>query len=185
VRTFLAVELSDAARRAAGRVSEALRAEDRAGAVRWVRPENLHVTLRFLGEVEPARVALLVREVGHALTGEAGFEAQLGAVHAFPARRPRVVALEVEPAARLAALAEAVERGVVAAGFAPEPRRFHAHATLGRVRVGRQLELASGVAPEPEPFPVREVVLFESRLAPAGASYTPLERVALGGVASP
>jgi 2'-5' RNA ligase len=159
-----------------------LRARPGGDAVRWVPPENLHVTLRFLGDLEPARVASLAAHVRAQTAALAPFALQLGALASFPpGRRPRVVVLELAPEAPLAALAEAVERGVVAAGCAPEPRAFRGHLTLGRVRErGAPPSLAELTVP-PAVFEVTESVLFASELHPSGSRYTPLERVPLGG----
>ncbi len=180
IRAFFAVELGAAAREAAARCIEGLRERGR-GRLSWVRPEGLHLTLRFLGDIAPDQVAPLALCVGPEAAAVPPFGLELGQVHLFPSpRRPRVVALEVEPAPPLEALARAVERGVVAAGFAPEPRPFRAHVTLGRVRDGGVPSLDGEPAPSAAPFEVREVVLFESRLGAGGSVYTPLERLPLG-----
>lgn len=189
IRAFFAVELGDAARAAALDVVHELRSFGRAdeadrvaGSVRWVRGEALHVTLRFLGDTDPAAIPALAREVGARVAAVPAFELSLGAVQIFPSpRRPRVVALHVHPEAPLADLARAVESGVVAAGFAPERRGFRAHLTLGRVRGGQAPPSDATLPPPPSPFPLREVVLFESRLGPGGSTYLPLERLPLGG----
>lgn len=190
VRAFFAIALEGAVQRAVAAELDRLRARPGAEALRFVRPEAVHVTVRFLGTIPCARVAPVSAAVGAAVAHVAPFEATLGGAHLFPStRRPRVVALALEPEAPLAALTAAVERGVVAAGFAPEPRGFRAHATLARLRPGRRLDPAfvAGEAPAAAPvaFPVREIVLFASALAPDGATYTPLERVSLGGGAHP
>ena len=186
IRAFFAAEISDDARRAAAALIRELREAPDGDEVRWVRPETLHVTLRFLGDVEPDRVAELAARVGEALADAAPFELRLGEAVAFPSpRRPRVVALGVAPEEPLVELAGRVERGVVAAGLPPEERRFRAHLTLGRLRGRRLPELASVPAPEASPFAVDEVVLFSSELRPEGALHTPLERIALGGHDSP
>lgn len=184
VRAFFAIALRGDALRAASAELARLRAAPGADAVRFVRPEGLHVTLRFLGEIPRARLTSLVASVGIALTGLAPFEATLGGVEAFPSgRRPRVLAMALGPPERLATVAAAVERGVVAAGFDPEPRPFRGHVTLGRAREGRRLEpvLAAALAPGRPSFRVRHVVLFESALGSGGSRYHPLERVPLGG----
>ncbi|HVP31086.1 MAG TPA: RNA 2',3'-cyclic phosphodiesterase [Myxococcota bacterium] len=187
IRAFFALALEGDAKAAAARELERLRALPGADAVRFVRGDGLHVTLRFLGEIPHAQVAPLATAVGAELAPLAPFDATLGAVHAFPsARRPRVVALELLPEAPFTALAAAVERGVVATGFAPEPRPFRAHLTLGRVRPGRRLDPslaapAEAPAAAPTSFPVRSIVLYQSTLAPEGSTYTPLERLPLGG----
>ncbi|HKA14158.1 MAG TPA: RNA 2',3'-cyclic phosphodiesterase [Myxococcota bacterium] len=184
LRLFFALELGAAARARAARIAAALREHTGGRDVRWVREESLHVTLRFLGSVDPARVADLAREVGAATRGVAPFAASLAGLELFPSpRRPRVVALGLEPAAALCALAEAVERGAVAAGFAPEARAFRPHLTLGRTRDQRRFRLAADVtasvtAPG-ESWEVVETVLFCSDLALGGARYAPLARVPL------
>jgi 2'-5' RNA ligase len=197
LRCFFAVDLGPEARVAAGALARALAASpggggplDRAaqgGAVRWVRAEALHVTLRFLGDTKPAAIPRLVRDVGAQVEAVPGFTLALGGVQIFPSlRRPRVVALHVVPELPLGGLARAVEAGCVAAGAAPERRAFRAHLTLGRVRDGRSAPSLDGVeAPAPSPFPVREVVLYESRLGPAGSTYHALERVPLGAPVHP
>ncbi len=115
----------------------------------------------------------------------APFGVRLGGLRLFPSvRRPRVLALDLEPEAPIAEMAKAVERGVVAVGFPPEPRRFRAHLTLARVREGRRLELVGAPSPEPLEFTARQAILFESRPERGGSLYTPLERMALGGPVS-
>lgn len=185
LRAFFAIELGEEVRRAAARVAALLRAGPGGDAVRWVRPENLHVTLRFLGEIGRAEIPALVEHVRESVGELAPFRLELGGVRPFPsAQQPRVVALELEPAERLVALAGAVERGVGRAGFEPEARPFRPHLTLGRVR---ERGAPGGAAPaEGSPrCAVQEVVLFRSQLQRSGATYTPLERLALGGGSHP
>ncbi|HSJ98091.1 MAG TPA: RNA 2',3'-cyclic phosphodiesterase [Myxococcota bacterium] len=187
LRTFFALEIGEEARRAAAALVERLRADPGCGAVRWTRPEAFHVTLRFLGPTPAERVPALAAAVRAQAAGIAPFALALEAVGAFPdERRPRVVFVALEPHEPVAALAAGVERGVVAAGFPPEARPFHAHLTLGRVRERRRrVRLPASERPAPARFPVDSAVLFRSDPSPAGSTYTPLERIALGGVASP
>lgn len=181
IRTFFAIELDPAARRAATELARALRERPGGDRVRWVRPEALHVTLRFLGDIDPGRVATLRERVAPELAKLSPFALGLGAVHPFPsARRPLVVAVDVTPAEPLEELAAAVERGVVAAGFEAEARTFRAHLTLGRLRSGRPPATDEMAAPAGVRFEVGDVVLFRSELRPGGALYTPLERMPLG-----
>ena len=180
LRLFWALEIGAAARARAADVAAALRGQPGGSSVRWVREESLHVTLRFLGATDPARVADLEREVGAATRGIAPFRASLAGAVLFPSpRRPRVVALALEPEAELGELAARVERGTVAAGFAAEPRAFRAHLTLGRARDSRRVRLAvtASVTAHGDVWDVTETVLFRSDLAPGGARYTPLARV--------
>jgi len=190
LRTFFALELCDEARSAAGDLIHQLRGRPCGDLVRWVRAETLHVTLRFLGRTARERVPALLQHVASQLEAVPPFMLGFGEVKAFPSRRhPRVVALGLEPETPVLHLARAVDAGVVAAGFEPEPRAFRGHVTLGRAQSegrarsprGDRIPSLDGLAFRPAtPFAVREIVLFESRLGPHGSIYTPLERVALG-----
>ena len=184
IRAFLAVELSEPVRAAAAALAREL-ARGSEG-VRWARPETYHVTLHFFGDLEPDAIPALARSVGGAVARVAPFGLRLGAPDLFPdARRPRVVALGLEPEAPLRALAEAVERGVAAAGLPAADRSFRAHLTLGRIP-GRGARVAlPGSAPSAPASDVRELILFQSELLPGGARHTPLERFALGAGISP
>lgn len=183
VRAFFAIELGAGARRAAGRLADALRARAGGDRVSWVREENLHVTLRFLGDIELDAAPALLRDVARETAGVAPFVLRLGGVRLFPStRRPRVVALEVLPAEPLTALAAAVERGVVATGMAPETRPFRSHLTLGRLRPGAAApDVTVPDTPGAETVGVTEAVLFKSELHRSGSRYTPLGRAPVGG----
>jgi 2'-5' RNA ligase len=181
LRAFFALELDPLLRGALDEFVRGLRDRPGGESVRWVKAENLHVTLRFLGAIAPTRIARLVRCVALETQQIAPLRLRLSAARIFPsARRPRVVALGIEPEAPLASLAAALERAVVAAGCEPEARPFRPHLTLGRIppRAGFPSVTASDTPPT-DAFDVNEVLLFRSELHPAGARYTPLERVPL------
>ena len=166
----------------------AMGASGRAGVPRGVRvleAETMHLTLCFIGsrpleEVEPVAAA-----VG-ALQARCG-ELFLGAPLWLPPRSPRSLALAVHDRhGELAALNEAVQRALAAAiDWQPERRRFRAHVTVARLGRGRSRDRRSPAgerAPPPTPqlsFVPAEVVLYRSRLAPAGASYEALATSAL------
>lgn len=152
--------------------------------MRWVSPESLHLTLRFLGEVPAASVDAITGAVATAVAGIRPFALALGAPRAFPTpRRARVLVLEVAKSEALARLAAAVERGVVAAGLAPETRRFRPHVTLARLRRGKDFPAVTATdTPAAETFDVAEVVLFQSELRSSGARYTALARLPLAPV---
>jgi 2'-5' RNA ligase len=192
VRAFFAVELSPEARSAADGVAHELRAGPGGDTVRWVRPENYHVTLCFLGDIPRSRIRRLTEcaavAIASAPSDNGSFEMCLGEVQAFPSlERPRVVTLDITPHAPLEALASSIERGSERAGVAQAPRgkrtggrSFRSHLTLGRVRRGRRGP--SLVAPRPTApvaTQVKEVVLFRSELSRTGATYTRMERIPL------
>ncbi|HXM56931.1 MAG TPA: RNA 2',3'-cyclic phosphodiesterase [Candidatus Dormibacteraeota bacterium] len=177
LRTFVGLSLPDGHRQAlALHLAECARL---APAYRWVEPDALHLTLRFLGHVEPG-VLDAVRD-GLAGIRAAPFRLALAERGTFgPRRSPRVVWLGLaEGLDACAALAAAVERACQAAGLEAEPRGFRAHVTLARARAeGDRL----GELPEPPrlaPWTVEDFVLFESRLRQQ-PRYVPLERYGLG-----
>ncbi len=146
--------------------------------VRWVPAENLHVTLRFLGDVSPERIDGLVDRVRAVATETDPFSCTLDEVGAFPKpTRARVLIARISPAAALVDLAARVEAAVVAAGLAPEPRRFRPHVTLGRVRRPPLRVVTPAASLAPIRVAAAEVVLFQSDLGAGGAHYTPLARL--------
>ncbi|MDR7520851.1 MAG: RNA 2',3'-cyclic phosphodiesterase [Armatimonadota bacterium] len=184
-RTFIAVELSDETRRRLADLQEQMRS---AGArLRWVRPANLHFTLRFLSEISAAQVAratAATREVAQAC---APFLITIAGLGAFPTfERPRVVWVgTTEGAEALEHLAAALARALAREGFPADQRHFRPHLTLGRSRDDRQwgdlvrvLHRFRNVVIGPEH--VRALTVMESRLTPDGPIYTPWEQVSLG-----
>jgi 2'-5' RNA ligase len=188
LRTFFAVEISDAARCAAQAVAQRLAAAPGGEAVRWLRPESYHVTLRFLGTTRRDRVEALVAAARHATRAIEPFELRLSGLAGLPSQGPRAIVLDVAPHEPIAALEKQVESAVVAAGFTAEPRAFRPHLTLGRIRErrGRAPLLDPAIAPaHAAPFVVTSFALFQSDLDPGGARYTPLERISLDQRFSP
>jgi 2'-5' RNA ligase len=181
LRAFVAVPIPEDARRALVSVVASLRETVRGRGLRWVRPEAYHVTLCFLGEIEAVQVAALRPALGAALTGQLGFTVEIGGLRLFPSpRRPKVIAVDLEPEAPFAALAARVDEAVRGTGLSLEARRFRAHLTLARLRDRVHPSLPEGPVAA-SPFPVTEVVLYRSELRPDGARYTALERLTLGG----
>ena len=186
LRLFFAVELGEGASLEAQALSAALAGGDEDDAVRWVPPENYHITLRFLGATETTAIPRLVAAVGHESASQGAFDARLGPLVLLPSpRRARVIALEIESKGRLEQLAACVERGVQRAGIAPEERPFRPHLTLGRTRRGRRYRGVAPSAPRPTSFSVDAALLVESELSQRGARYRALERIVLGASTHP
>ncbi len=156
--------------------------ERRAPGFRWVRPEGLHLTLRFLGKVPEDRLTA----VRQALAGvrATSFRMALGGLGSFG--RPgasRVVWMGLADGGEAAAdLSAAVELACREAALEPEERRLRPHVTLARARArGGQAVPELPPPPELEPWVADEIVLFESRVGPGPAEYVPLERYPLAG----
>ena len=177
VRAFVALELEPTLRAALGELQTRLR--PRLGEVRLVRPDGIHLTLRFLGEASPAQVESLVPALGAAAAGCPPVTARVGGLGFFPqAGSPRVLWVGLELPPPVLELQRACERAARAAGFEAEARPFRPHLTLGRWR-----SLAARPAlPTVELGVARldSLVLFRSRTRPQGATYTPLARFPMG-----
>lgn len=136
IRTFIALHVSQAVRASAGDLIEQLR--DCPASVKWVAPEHMHLTLKFLGDVPEQELADVCRVVGEVCDETGAFEIQYGGAGAFPnLGRPRTVWLGVQEGAEpLEKLQKKIERALRDLGFRRERRRYHGHLTLGRVRGG-------------------------------------------------
>lgn len=179
-RAFLALELPDEAHAAAADTIERLRAEIGARDVKWVAPENLHITLRFFGSLEAADIARVRAEVRQLDGRFAGIATGWSELGAFPnPRRPQVIWLGLsDEGGALKALAREVNGRLVRAGFGRADKPFRAHVTVGRVRRGRRIAwpTASDCLTISAPgFSIQQIALLKSTLTPQGPVYTPLE----------
>lgn len=159
-----------------------LDAMDDSADFRWQDEDQLHLTLRFVGEVDRPLADDLAVELGH-IHAEP-FELRVAGSGRFEQRSSGALWAGVQPRAPIAALAAKVERACLAAGMEPERRAFHPHITLARWKGRRTREVASFLdrtrGLSSEPFDVRAFTLFESRLSRHGAHYEEVARYVLG-----
>jgi 2'-5' RNA ligase len=184
VRAFIAIDLSESIRKELASLIERLEQEAGSRAVRWGRPEGIHLTLKFMGEVQAERVKAFEGMLHSRAGGQRAFGLEVGGLGCFPdMSRPRVVWAGVnESTGRLADLQEALEVGCAELGLAREARPFTPHLTLGRVRREARGDDLSMLKRAVEglketrcgEMAVAEVCLFRSELRPGGAVYTRL-----------
>lgn len=183
VRTFVAIELPAGLRDALGSIPAA--ASLPAGtSVRWTPPENLHLTLRFLGDTPEELLDPLSRALDAIAAGAPSFELELGGAGAYPeARTARVLWVGLVDADRkLRRLRNQVEAAVRGLGWKREGRPFQPHLTLARLRRPTRLPAGGWIETVPRcGFAVKEVALIRSTLKPAGAEYDVLHRASLAG----
>ena len=181
IRTFIAVDLDKAVRNRTIVLQETLM---KAGTeVKWVEPENLHVSLLFLGEVGDREVVDVCRVVEEVAKEHPSFLMSVETAGCFPnPRRPRVLWVGVgEGTQPLCAIHDALETPLLELGYRREERKYSPHITLGRVKSDRPTEkLASALAQHAGwkggEIQVRELLVMGSKLTPIGPEYTVLSR---------
>jgi len=179
MRLFIAVFPPPAVREAAHAAAAALRRAAPAGGVSWVKPENLHYTMRFLGELGEDGARRAGVACVEAAESQPAFEAELGDLGAFPdPGRARVLWVGLTTGAEpLLALAGSLDRALAPRGFGAADHPFSPHLTLGRVRDPRA-DWTDPLAQSPLPggpalrFRVERLALVESQLSPKGSNYT-------------
>lgn len=184
MRLFVAVSLPSDIRDRLAVAQERLRRVQ--ADVSWVRAENIHVTLKFLGDTEEKRLERIRPALAEVARESAPFSMEVTGVGSFGGRVPRVVWVGVgEGAERIVRLATQVEAALARVGFPKERRGFTAHLTLGRVRSSRNAEALLAAVREVEADTFGSVTatrfeLMQSELRPTGSVYTILETFPLG-----
>lgn len=180
MRTFIAIDICDKAKKEVALLEEGLKKAH--ADVKWVKVENVHLTLKFLGEVAEEKI----KDISGILDGIASeyskFDITLSQIGAFPKLDyPRVVWVGIEGnSAALKEIAAKVDEGCTKIGFEKEKRPFSAHITLGRVRSPknkRELkEAIVNLSITPLTSSVDELVLYQSVLTPQGPVYTKIHK---------
>lgn len=186
LRTFLAIDLPASLHSAIGQKQQNLKRE--LPNIAWVKSENLHITLKFLGDTPESKVEEMKQVVKHIAEGFAPFVIILRGFGVFPdTRSPRTLWTDLEGESTLLEnLAIQIESGVIPLGFPKEGKPFRPHLTLARIKkdhhlVGQAIE-KTGVLADPFIFGrllVEQVTLFKSDLRPTGSVYTKLWSVPL------
>ena len=183
IRTFVCIEIPERVRERIAELQRGLRRAD--AQVSWTRPSNIHLTLKFLGDLTPTRVERVARAVERAANSIAPFEVEVGCAGCFPSpRSPRVLWVGLtELPDSLKQLHARIEDELYGEGIPRESKRFSPHLTIGRVRTpknaGRLAEELMAAGFVPEKFLAREVIVMRSELNPAGSLYTPQAVIAL------
>jgi len=166
-RLFTAVEIPPEA----GRMLAMLRGG--LPGARWVDPDNYHLTLRFIGDIDD----VLAREITHLLEGvrRREFELRLDGLNSFGGRKPRAIVASVDADPQLFELQAEHERLMQRVGLEPEGRKYTPHVTLARLRDSSSRQVADYLATRhllhARPFPVSRFVLYSSRASVGGGPY--------------
>lgn len=181
IRVFIAIKLPSDVQTYVGAVTADLAAQVDTGLVRWVTPDRLHLTLRFLGDTAVSQLPELCQMLDGVGAQQRPFQMNLTQLGAFPnQRRPRVIWLGLGgETAVLTSLKQQLDQALLPGGWAVEKRPFQPHLTIGRVKdrgagqqvtVGQQIKWQARVGQLA--IPVTAVYLIESQLRPDGPYYT-------------
>ena len=181
IRSFIAIDLPPAFLEAIGSLQDELKVGTKG--IRWVRSGNIHLTLKFLGDVPEGLLDELGDILASVCKGHAPFELSMGKLGGFPnIERPRVIWLGlVGELEKLDVLKQEIEKGCSSAGLPREKRSFHPHLTLGRVKDWRKASatladlFSRTKAVTADTFTVNAVHLYRSDLTRDGAVYTKLK----------
>ncbi|MCG6910786.1 MAG: RNA 2',3'-cyclic phosphodiesterase [Deltaproteobacteria bacterium] len=187
MRAFIAFKLPEGVTASLGSLQSRLRQYGLN--LRWVRPENIHLTLKFLGNVDPDRRESLAAVLRQVSGNHQGLSLQAKGLGVFPTiRKARVLWSGVHgDTDRLHDFHDDLEHALAAEGFEPEKRSFRGHLTLGRVKGRiRPQQLAGAIESNgsfsSSPFSAERVTLFRSELKPSGAEYTEIAGADLTGM---
>lgn len=178
MRTFIAVELDKPVKESLSRLQAELK--ESGADVKWVFPADIHLTLKFLGEVREEKIPEIIQALKEIARSLNSFCAEINTIGAFPdTRSPRVIWAGIEQGKEnLSRLAGLIEDALERLGFPKEERKFSAHITIGRVRSPKN-KAALSEAMQQLKFDalsqtVKSVILFKSTLTPKGPIYEKL-----------
>jgi 2'-5' RNA ligase len=188
MRCFIAIDLNEKIRRQLAKLQQELqkKADVKTGDVKWVRPDLVHLTLKFLGEVRDENIAEVCKAVGDVAGRHAGFELDVGGVGYFGKGSAKVLWVGAgDNSSELVGLQGDIEENLARAGWREETRRFTGHLTLCRIRNPRAGRALAELSKDYEKLElglikVEELCVYQSELRPTGPIYTVLSRSQLG-----
>ncbi|MEK7248980.1 MAG: RNA 2',3'-cyclic phosphodiesterase [Bacteroidota bacterium] len=183
LRLFIAIEIPADIRSQIADVEKELKSAN--ADVRWEQSDKLHITLKFLGDTEEAKLLQVVSSLEEIALMTQRFTIKYSTLGCFPHKRePRIIWIGVEDLdSTLQPLAESVESSMASLGFEKEQKKFHAHATIGRVKSQRNvrdlLRRMESLTFESQPTTISEIVLLKSELKQRGSVYTRIKSFTL------
>jgi len=182
LRLFIAIPLGPDLKESISQIQNLLKRRNEG--VRWVNPQGLHLTLKFLGNTPQEKVPKIGEAMRKALSPFGPFRVLIKGAGGFPSlKKARVLWVGVEDEGSfLKEIFKSLEKSLQKLGFPMEDRPFKPHITLGRLKNLKPIDLPEGLEDQKVGvLEVREVILFKSELKPEGAEYHPLIEVPLGG----
>ena len=183
LRLYFAIELNESSRRALSQLIDELKQGPWGHRVRWECPENLHITLRFLGDIDPKRITTisLIQSAIKATRNIAPFYLQLHTIRFFPSpTAPRAIAADIIPISELFELANTLEKVAAKLGFTPETKPYLPHLTLGRILVQHNAPcLREELKLNTSPMLVDKIALFGTEKSDYSSNYVAHDYISL------
>ena len=185
IRVFIAIEPAPRIRDVIRDLQNDLKRDDIGSKVRWVKPEGIHLTLKFLGDTPSSQIEEIGSAMSRAVVGHKAFTIACAGMGLFPeSGNPRVIWVGItEGIDALSRLSHDLDTQLSELGFPSENRAFKAHLTLGRIKSrldrGSLVDLIKRLKTPTMEMDAQEIILFHSDLQPQGSIYTPLKRVTL------
>jgi len=179
IRAFIAIEITEQMRQELSRIQSQLKPR-LPGKISWVRPENIHLTLRFLGNIDQQMLLQIKQAIVDTADTASGFFAGLGELGAFPkVYNPRVIWIGINAGQdKLKALHAQLQEKLNCIGSALEEKDFHPHLTIARVKLLKDKQALETLLPQIKPLnlstAINRIILFQSQLSPQGAIYSKL-----------
>jgi len=184
IRTFIAIQIPEDIKNEISTFQEELKAAGKG--IGWVKPDNIHLTLKFLGSTDEQLIDDIDEKIKDSVVGINQFQIQVQGIGAFPnLKRPRVIWIGANSETdQLGVVVQKLEKNLEVLGFKPENRKFSAHLTVGRVKDNRKINsvlerVKSFSEFDAGTFTVEKIELIKSDLHPAGAIYSPLRKIVL------
>ncbi len=180
LRAFFALEINDELQKIATHIINAVQIQPDGHKVKWMPSHKLHLTLRFLGEVDSQHIHQCITTLMTTLKTIPPFTIQADKVFNFPATKPRIIALHFPLGKELANLYRIVESTCRATGFQAEKHGFLPHITLGRMSSPVNFDYLKLASADFPPFLIKDIALFRSDFCSDGSVYKVLQRLQLG-----
>jgi len=171
IRTFFGIPLDNNLRDSAAKVIDYLKPQKIGKLSRWVQPEKIHITLRFLGDTKQEQLEKIINDTENNLQNIESFSINIGNVALFPPNNPHVISIESTLNEQLAKVYYQVNKAVVSNGFAAEKRAYLPHLTLARIKTYRPPPLPQVPINIPNKLTVTTINYYQSILTDHGSEY--------------
>jgi 2'-5' RNA ligase len=191
MRTFIAIDFSPQIRQKIGEIIDYFKTQTPDYALKWVEPQNLHMTIKFLGEVSEGHLQTIKELLSDTIKGRSAFEIEVTGMGMYPsAHKPRVIWLGVEGSEPLKDIHKSLDQALQKTSIPPDKRGLSPHLTIARVRSNVETLIVQDIGKTLSQFKIGslgkctidKIVLYKSTLTPGGPIYDPLLSIPLDKV---